>query len=131
MTNVSKSRPLSPHLQVYKLIPTMLMSIVHRITGGALYVGTVLVAFWLIAAASGPAYYDWASWLFGTILGRLVLFAYTWVLVHHMVGGIRHMFWDVGRGYEKNFATMIARLSPVVSAAITVAIWVVALIARI
>ena len=78
MTNVTKSRPLSPHLQIYKPIPTMVMSIVHRITGCALYFGTVLVAWWLIAAASGPEYYDWAMWAFGTIIGQLILFGYTW-----------------------------------------------------
>ena len=61
MANVTRSRPLSPHLQVYKPIPTMVMSIVHRITGAALYFGTVLVAFWLIAAASGEASFEWAS----------------------------------------------------------------------
>ncbi len=71
MTNVTKGRPLSPHLQIYKPIPTMVMSIVHRITGGALYFGTILVAWWLIAAASGEAYYDWVSWAFGTWIGRL------------------------------------------------------------
>src|SRR5688572_29571289 len=104
MTNVTKSRPLSPHLQIYKLIPTMAMSIVHRITGGALYFGTILVAWWLIAAATSPAYYDWVMWAFGTIIGQLVLFGYTWALVHHLFGGIRHFIWDLGYGYEKHFA---------------------------
>lgn len=70
MTNVTRSRPLSPHLQIYKPIPTMIMSIMHRITGGALYFGTVLVAWWLIAAASGTAYYDWVNWLFARSSAR-------------------------------------------------------------
>ncbi|MFB2606533.1 succinate dehydrogenase, cytochrome b556 subunit, partial [Rhizobium phaseoli] len=81
MANVTNNRPLSPHLQVYKLIPTMVMSIVHRITGGALYVGTLLVAWWLIAAASGQASYDWANWVLGSLLGKLVLLGYTWALL--------------------------------------------------
>jgi succinate dehydrogenase / fumarate reductase cytochrome b subunit len=93
---IRRQRPLSPHLTVYRFYPTMVMSIVHRITGGALYFGTVLVAWWLIAAASGEAYFDWVNWFFGTIVGRLILFGYTWALLHHMVGGIRHFIWDTG-----------------------------------
>jgi succinate dehydrogenase / fumarate reductase, cytochrome b subunit len=125
MTNVTKGRPLSPHLQIYKPIPTMIMSIMHRITGGALYFGTVLVAWWLIAAASGEAYYDWVSWAFGTWIGRLVLFGYTLALVHHMLGGLRHFVWDMGHGYEKHFSTKVAKAMPVVSVAITLVIWII------
>ncbi|MCK5744578.1 MAG: succinate dehydrogenase, cytochrome b556 subunit, partial [Oricola sp.] len=73
-------RPLSPHLQIYKPIPTMMMSIVHRITGVALYVGTILVAWWLIAAASGPDYFAMVNGFFGSWFGVLVLFGYTWAL---------------------------------------------------
>jgi succinate dehydrogenase / fumarate reductase cytochrome b subunit len=125
MTNVTKNRPLSPHLQIYKPIPTMVMSIVHRITGGALYFGTILVAWWLIAAASGPAYYDWAMWAFGTIIGQLVLFGYTWALVHHLFGGIRHFVWDLGHGYEKHFATKLAIANLIGSVVVTLLIWIV------
>ena len=130
MANVTRSRPLSPHLQVYKPIPTMVMSIVHRITGAALYFGTVLVAWWLIAAATGEAYFNWVNWLFGTWIGRLVLFGYTWALMHHMLGGLRHFMWDMGHGYEKHFATRIALLTPVVSIALTVLIWIAGYLAR-
>ncbi|MDX3975055.1 succinate dehydrogenase, cytochrome b556 subunit [Shinella sp.] len=130
MANVTRSRPLSPHLQVYKPIPTMVMSIVHRITGAALYFGTVLVAFWLIAAASGEAYFDWANWLFGSLIGRLVLFGYTWALMQHMLGGLRHFMWDMGHGYEKNFSTKLAIATPVVAVALTVLIWVVGYLVR-
>jgi len=130
MANVTRSRPLSPHLQVYKPIPTMVMSIVHRITGAALYFGTVLVAWWLIAAATGDAYFDWVSWFFGTWIGRLVLFGYTWALMHHMLGGLRHFMWDMGHGYEKHFSTRLALLTPVVSVALTVLIWIVGTLAR-
>lgn len=130
MANVTRSRPLSPHLQVYKPIPTMVMSIVHRVTGAALYFGTVLVAWWLIAAATGEAYFDWVTWFFGTWIGRLVLFGYTWALMHHMLGGLRHFMWDMGRGYEKHFSTKLALATPVVSVALTVLIWVVGILAR-
>ncbi|MBP1858492.1 succinate dehydrogenase, cytochrome b556 subunit [Rhizobium herbae] len=130
MTNVTKSRPLSPHLQIYKLIPTMAMSIVHRITGGALYFGTILVAWWLIAAASGPEYYDWAMWAFGTIIGQLILFGYTWALVHHLFGGLRHFVWDLGYGYEKHFATKLAIANLIGSVAVTLLIWIVGYVVR-
>ncbi|WP_439618018.1 succinate dehydrogenase, cytochrome b556 subunit [Shinella sp.] len=130
MANVTRSRPLSPHLQVYKPIPTMVMSIVHRITGAALYFGTVLVAFWLIAAASGQAYFDWANWLFGSLIGRIVLFGYTWALMQHMLGGLRHFMWDLGHGYEKNFSTKLAIVTPVVAVALTVLIWIIGTLAR-
>ena len=130
MANVTRSRPLSPHLQVYKPIPTMVMSIVHRVTGAALYFGTVLVAWWLIAAASGEAYFDQANWFFGSWIGRIVLFGYTWALMHHMLGGLRHFMWDMGCGYEKHFNTKLAIVTPIVSVALTVLVWVVGYLAR-
>ena len=77
----------------------MMMSIVHRITGAALYFGTLLLAWWLIAAASGPNAYAKVQWFMGTFIGRLILFGYTWALIHHMLGGIRHLIWDTGRGF--------------------------------
>lgn len=130
MANVTRSRPLSPHLQVYKPIPTMVMSIVHRITGAALYFGTILVAWWLIAAASGAAYFDWVNWFFGTLVGRLVLFGYTWALMQHLLGGLRHFMWDMGRGYDKHFSTKLALATPVVAVLLTVLIWVVGYLVR-
>src|SRR6476620_8201814 len=77
-----KQRPLSPHLQIYKPLLTMMMSIVHRITGGALYFGTLLLVWWLIAAAAGPNAYAGVQWFMETVIGRLILFGYTWALIH-------------------------------------------------
>ena len=82
-------RPLSPHLQIYRWTWTMAMSVLHRVTGTALYGGTALVAIWLVALASGPAAYGWVAWFFGSWIGRIVLFGYTWILMHHMLGGLR------------------------------------------
>ncbi|XUY26539.1 succinate dehydrogenase, cytochrome b556 subunit [Agrobacterium sp. rho-8.1] len=130
MANTTSNRPLSPHLQVYRLIPTMLASIVHRITGAALYFGTVLVAWWLIATASGVDAYSWVQWAMNSIIGKLVLIGYTWALVHHMLGGLRHFMWDLGHGFDKHFTTKIAKASFVVSICLTALIWVVALIVR-
>ena len=97
--NAPEERPLSPHLQIYKPLLTMMMSIVHRITGGALYFGMLLLVWWLIAAAAGPNAYASVQWFMETLLGRLILFGYTWALIHHMLGGIRHLIWDLGYGF--------------------------------
>lgn len=130
MANVTNNRPLSPHLQIYKLIPTMAMSIIHRITGCALYFGTILVAWWLIAAASGEAYYNWASWFMGTIVGQVILLGYTWALVHHMLGGFRHFMWDLGYGFDKHFSTKLAKANLIGSICLTLLIWVIGYVVR-
>lgn len=101
-----RDRPLSPHLWIYRW--TWTMSIMHRVTGGALYVGTILLAFWLFSMASGSTAYDRAQWFFGTIIGRLILFAYTLILMQHMVGSIRHLVWDFGYGMEPGTRMVIA-----------------------
>src|SRR6476659_2242309 len=116
-------RPLSPHLQIYRWTWTMAMSIVHRATGGALYFGTVLVAVWLLSLASGPEAYARAGCYFGSIIGRLVLFAYTFILMQHLVGGIRHLIWDFGYGMEPGTRMNMARVTPIAAGALTVLIW--------
>jgi succinate dehydrogenase / fumarate reductase cytochrome b subunit len=130
MANAANNRPLSPHLQIYKFIPTMASSIIHRITGGALYFGTLLVAWWLMAIASGPSYYETASYVFGSIIGRLILFGFTWALVQHLLGGLRHFMWDLGYGFEKHFTTRMAKASFVAAPIITVLIWIVGYMVR-
>lgn len=123
-STATQARPLSPHLQIYRVTPTMAMSIVHRITGGALYFGTVLFALWLLAAATSQAWFDFVNMLFGSILGRLVLFGYTWTLIHHMLGGIRHLIWDTGHGIEKETSTRMAWVTLIGSIALTLVVWV-------
>ena len=125
-----RERPLSPHLSVYRWPITMTMSILHRVTGGALYFGTLLVAAWLIAAASTQASFDWVNWAFGSWLGRLVLFGYTWALMQHMLGGIRHLVWDTGAGLEKHTASKIAWATVAGSIILTLLIWVVGYMVR-
>jgi succinate dehydrogenase / fumarate reductase, cytochrome b subunit len=120
-------RPMSPHLQIYTLHINMLMSIVHRITGGALYFGTFILAWWLFAAATGTAYFDFVNGLLGTILGQLVLFGYTWVVLHHALGGIRHLIWDTGRGLRIPSVDLLSWGTLVGSVALTAAVWAVAL----
>ena len=124
------SRPLSPHLQIYRWPLTAVMSILHRITGIALYAGTLLLAWWVIAAAAGPAYFDVANAVFGSWIGRLVLFGYTWALVHHLLGGLRHFVWDLGAGYSKPARDMLARANIIGSVLLTILIWIVGLSLR-
>lgn len=123
-------RPLSPHLTIYKPIPTMVMSILHRITGMALYGGAALVAWWLLAAASGPEAYATAGWFFGSWIGILVMFGYTWVLLHHMMGGIRHLIWDTTKLMDKESATKLSIATAIASVSLTALVWAVAMIAR-
>ena len=125
------ARPLSPHLQIYYPLINMVMSIVHRITGAALYLGTLLLAWWLIAAASGKPYFDFVSMLFGASVygipvGRIVLVGYTWALIHHMLGGIRHLIWDTGRGFALPTVNALCRATIVLSVLLTAAIWILA-----
>lgn len=101
----------------------MLMSILHRITGGALYFGMALFAWWLFSAAAGPAYFDWVNGLFASLLGRLVLLGFTWALIHHMIGGIKHLVQDTGRAMEKHFTTRMARFQLAASLLLTILVW--------
>lgn len=123
--DIKSNRPLSPHIQIFKPILTMVMSIVHRITGAALYFGTVLVAWWLIAAAAGPAYFDFVNEIYGSFLGRLILFGFTWALVHHMLGGIRHFIWDMGYGFGPEAREWLVRANLAGSVAITILLWII------
>ncbi|HEY1152685.1 MAG TPA: succinate dehydrogenase, cytochrome b556 subunit [Pseudolabrys sp.] len=121
----SVQRPLSPHLQIYRPMLTMMMSIVHRITGAALFFGTAIVAWWLIAAASGPNAYATFEAVMGSIIGKLVLFGYTWALIHHMLGGVRHLIWDMGHGFGPQEREWLTAATLVGSVGLTLILWVV------
>lgn len=121
---VAASRPLSPHLQIYRPMLSMMMSIVHRITGAALYVGTLLIVIWLVSAAAGPSAFATVQSIYGSILGQIILFLYTWALVHHAIGGVRHLIWDVGKGFGPE-RELLYRLSLGGSIGLTLLIWIV------
>jgi len=122
---VPTERPLSPHLGIYKPKITMVMSILHRVTGAALYCGTVLLVWWLLAAAMGPNAYATFQSFVGTIIGRLILFGYTWALIHHALGGIRHLIWDTGNGFGPAEREWLARATIIGSVVLTILLWVV------
>ena len=119
------ARPLSPHLTIYRWPITMAMSIAHRATGIALYAGTLLLVWWLVAAASGAGAYGTFQSVASSWFGKLVLFGYTWALIHHMLGGIRHFVWDLGAGFEPGVRNQLAWATLVGSVVLTVALWLV------
>jgi succinate dehydrogenase / fumarate reductase cytochrome b subunit len=123
-------RPLSPHLQIYRITITMAMSITHRITGFGLYAGTALLAWWLIAAASGPEAYAVFTGVAGSWIGQLVLFGFTWALIHHLLSGIRYLFWDAILAFDLKTADFISWAALIGGLALTVAVWVAAYVMR-
>jgi len=119
-------RPLSPHLQIYRPTLTMMMSIAHRITGAALYAGTLLLAWFLIAASSGADAFAVAASCMDSIVGRLVLFGFTWALFHHLLGGVRHMIWDTGHGFAHPQREWLAQATLIGGGVLTLIVWVIA-----
>jgi len=101
------------------------MSIVHRITGMALYAGSLLLAWWLLAVASGPNAYATFQSVASSFIGRIVLFGYTWALIHHMLGGLRHLIWDTGHGLAAAEREWLVRANLVGSIALTIVLWIV------
>lgn len=122
---IKANRPLSPHLQIYRWTLTMAVSIAQRITGAALYFGTLLVVWWLVAAASGPGAYRLFSAVAGSWFGLLVLFGYSWALLQHMLGGLRHFLWDFGIGLGRPARDQLALANVVGSAVLTVVVWLI------
>jgi succinate dehydrogenase / fumarate reductase cytochrome b subunit len=122
-----RSRPLSPHLTIYRWPVTMATSITHRATGVGLSVGAIILAWWLVSISNGPE--GWQSFhaLSDTPIGLLVVFGLTWSLVYHFLNGVRHLAWDLGFGFEKHLAernsTMILVGSIVIASAIFALAW--------
>ena len=121
------NRPLSPHLQVYRPHLTYVLSITHRGTGVFLSVATLLLVYWLVALSAGPEAYATAQTLFGSWLGKLILFACTFSLFYHLCNGIRHLFWDIGMGFELDTAYRSGVAVVVLSIGLTLLAWVIAL----
>jgi succinate dehydrogenase / fumarate reductase cytochrome b subunit len=127
---LAQRRPLSPHLQIYQWSPTMIASIAHRITGAALYFGTLGLAWYLLAAAGDAHSYQTASAVLGSFLGQLVLFGYTFALMLHAMGGIRHAIWDAGVGFDPASSDKLSWGSLIGAAVLTILIWIAVFILR-
>jgi succinate dehydrogenase cytochrome b subunit len=120
----TSNRPLSPHLQVYRLPMLAILSILHRITGVALAFGTLLLTYWLIAAATGPGAFENAQALIGSFIGRLLLFGWSFALFFHLGNGIRHLVWDAGHGFEIATAQRSGWIVVGAAAGLTVVCWI-------
>jgi succinate dehydrogenase / fumarate reductase cytochrome b subunit len=119
-----KERPLSPHLQIYKPLFTMMMSIFHRVTGVALYFGVVLIVLALVLMATNKAAYAMVIAFEQMWLGKLGLICFTWALFHHMLGGLRHFLWDTGKGFGIEARERLAQLTLAGSVILTALVWI-------
>jgi succinate dehydrogenase / fumarate reductase cytochrome b subunit len=117
---------MSPHVSIWRWHITMASSILHRVTGCANYVGAMLVVAWLFATAAGPDYYEPLAAFIGSIFGQLILFGFTLSISYHLLSGLRHLFWDAGKGFNPKFASFIGAVNLVLAIVIAVAIWVLA-----
>ncbi len=117
------SRPLSPHLQIYRPNLTMAMSILHRITGAVLYFATFLGVWWLMGLASGPKYFAYVDAMFRSWPGLIILFAVSYQLFHHAFGGIRHLIWDAGYGFSVRSAERLGLISLALAIVTTLLVW--------
>jgi succinate dehydrogenase / fumarate reductase cytochrome b subunit len=123
---VTDKRPLSPHLQIYKPQLTSVLSITHRATGVALAIGTVLLVYWLVAAASGEQAYHDAQVVLGSMLGQLALFIWTWALFYHLCNGVRHLIWDAGYGFDLESVYLTGKVVMWTPWVLTFLVWIIA-----
>ena len=123
------ARPLSPHLQVYAPQITSVLSIMNRVTGLAISAGTLLLVWWLVAAAAGPQAFAAVQGFIGSPVGLFVLFGWTASLFYHFFGGIRHLAWDAGWGFELDRTHLTGWITIIAAVAATVLVWIAGLIA--
>jgi succinate dehydrogenase / fumarate reductase cytochrome b subunit len=119
----SHPRPISPHLQVYRWQLTSVLSILHRASGVFLALGVVPLVGWLVAAAAGPAWFDCAQTVAGSIIGRTLLFLWTAAFFYHLLNGLRHLAWDAGWGFELSTTYRTGWLVFFVSGVLTIVAW--------
>jgi succinate dehydrogenase / fumarate reductase, cytochrome b subunit len=128
MADTRNARPVAPHLQIWRWTLPLALSIIHRMTGGALYLGTALLVWWLVAAAIGPESFETARAVFSSWLGILVLFGFSWALIQHLLGGLRHLMWDTGRGLDLPTVFASGWVVAVGAAVLTVLLWIIGLV---
>lgn len=124
MQEARSKRPLSPHVQIYKWPVTMGTSILHRVTGVGLGIGTLLLAWWLVAASLGPDAYAVFETAAFHWFGRIVLFGFTLALVYHALNGVRHLAWDFGYGFKVPTANMTGLVTYGATVVLTLVIWI-------
>ncbi|MBT3308217.1 MAG: succinate dehydrogenase, cytochrome b556 subunit [Gammaproteobacteria bacterium] len=117
------TKPLSPHLSIYRPQLTSVLSILHRTTGVLLAIGTLLVCYWLFAVLSGPETFATAQQLFSSWFGKLILIGWSWAAFYHLSNGIRHLCWDLGLGFELRSVYWSGYSVLVISLLLTLALW--------
>ena len=122
---MAKTRPLSPHLQIYRPQLTSIMSISHRVTGAALAAGTLLLCLWLLALAAGDVWYALAAMVIGHPIGIFILFGYSVALVYHALNGVRHLTWDRGIGLTIPMVYRSGQFVLLLTIVITASMWAV------
>ena len=122
------SRPLSPHLGIYRWYFTMALSIAHRVTGAGLTVGLILLAWWLLALAGGPESFATVQAVMDNFLGGLILFGFTAFLFFHSLNGVRHLVWDTGRNLDKAGARTSGMIVVAGTAVLTIVTWIAILL---
>ena len=123
----SADRPISPHLQIYRWQLTSVLSILHRAAGVALSIGAIVLVWWLVAAASSPEAFDAVTEFLYSWLGLLLLFGWSVALFYHLCNGIRHLWWDTGRGLELGSVYAGGWAVLAATAVLTVLVWIVGL----
>jgi succinate dehydrogenase / fumarate reductase cytochrome b subunit len=124
-TRAPVARPVSPHLQIYRLTWSMMMSGLHRITGLALVAGMVMLTWWLLAAAAGQNAYTTFEVFAASWIGRVILFGFSFALLHHLIGGLRYLIWDLGYLLEPAEREWVVRANIIVSIVATVLLWLI------
>ena len=126
MTDAPRERPLSPHTTIWRWHLTMATSILHRVSGCALYGGGLILAIWAITLAAGPEAYGTFKAVMGSFPGKIVMFALTLATFYHLAKGVQHLIWDTGHGYNLKTATMGAIATIAFAIAATLAVWIIA-----
>jgi succinate dehydrogenase / fumarate reductase, cytochrome b subunit len=124
-TQAPVQRPLSPHLQIYRLTLSMVMSGLHRITGLCLVAGMLMLTWWLLAAAAGQNAYTTFEMFAGSWIGRLILVGFSWAMLHHLLGGLRYLVWDLGYGLEPAEREWMVRANIIGSIVATGLLWLI------
>ena len=121
----NRPRPLSPHLTIYRWPLTMILSIMHRVTGAALSLGMIVFILWLLTIAFSQNGYNFFLSIMESRLGQLALFLWSFAFFLHFCNGIRHLYWDTGRGFDKDKVELYARLVIFGSVILTIFFWLV------
>lgn len=123
----NSTRPISPHLQIYRPQLTSVLSIAHRGTGIVLAAGALFLVYWLNALASGTGAFDQLRHYMGTWYGQVILLGFSFSLFYHLCNGVRHLFWDVGLGFELEAVYRSGKAVVAVSLLLTAATWTIAI----